>query len=159
MALINESLAFQKLQLHNSQRVVPISPRSVESVVSFLIEANDLSCEEMIVHFVGKRKIAALHAEFFDDPTPTDCITFPIDSPEDPSCKVLGELFICPQVAKEFAEEHGIPVYEELTLYLVHGFLHLLGYDDLTPDERKKMRAQEKRWMGALAKNGLGIHE
>ena len=46
---------------------------------------------------------------------------------------------------------------DELTLYVVHGFLHLLGLDDQTDQDRKKMRAEEKKWMRTLAKNKLRI--
>lgn len=106
----------------------------------------------MALSFVGKAKISSLHAQFFDDPSPTDCITFPIREPE-----FLGEVFVCPQVASEYVKSHGGNLYEELTLYVVHGFLHLLGFDDIEPADRKKMRAEEKKWLKLLEKNNLAI--
>ncbi len=102
----------------------------------------------MQVHFVGKKKIAEIHSDFFNDPSPTDCITFPYKDPE-----FLGEVFVCPQVAKEYVEKHGGDLLSEITLYIVHGFLHLLGYDDQTDEDRQKMRRAEKKWCDLLAKN------
>lgn len=134
----------------NSQRTIAISLSSANRVLEFLLE--QAGKKGMALSFVGKAKISSLHATFFNDPTPTDCITFPINEPE-----FLGEVFVCPQVASEYVKAHGGDVYKEITLYVVHGFLHLLGYDDLTPEERKKMRAQEKKWLSALEKNKLGI--
>jgi len=110
------------------------------------------SHKEIGLYFVGKKKITALHSEFFDDPTPTDCITFPYHDP-----KFLGEIFVCPQVASEYVDKQGGKLYEEITLYVVHGFCHLLGYDDFAIEDRKKMRRAEKKKMGELAKNNLSI--
>ncbi len=106
----------------------------------------------MALHFIGKKRIAALHAHYFNDSSPTDCITFPYEDPD-----FLGEVFVCPQVAAEYVKKHGGNLEKEITLYVVHGFLHLLGFDDQTERDRKKMRAEEKKWMTTLAKNKLGI--
>ena len=125
------------VHIFQKQRALPIASASVEAAVLFLLKAKKVSCQEIALHFVSKKKIAELHGEYFDDPTPTDCISFPID----PAFS-LGEVFICPEVAKEYAKEHGLDPYEETTLYLVHGILHLLGYDDI---EEKERRLHEKR--------------
>jgi probable rRNA maturation factor len=60
-------------------------------------------------------------------------------------------------VAEEYTQKHGGDIGEEITLYLVHGFLHLLGYEDTTQDKRDEMKKHEKKWMNLLAKNRLGI--
>lgn len=106
----------------------------------------------MAIHFVGKRKIKNLHHQFFSDPTCTDCITFPYG--EDP---LSGEVFICPEVGAEYIQKHGGTLEDEITLYVIHGYLHLLGYDDQTPSQKKEMRLQEKKWMDFLAKNGSRV--
>lgn len=147
----------RNLSISNTQKTIAISPHSVDQVVQFFLENNGLQGKEMAVHFVGKQRITSLHTQFFDDPTPTDCITFPCDDPNSPICHLLGEIFICPQTAQEFVKKHGGNLYEEMTLYLIHGFLHLLGFDDIDPQDQKIMRAEEKKWMSALAKNHLGI--
>ncbi len=138
------------IYIRNSQRTIAISLSSAKRVIAFLLEQSGE--KGMALSFVGKAKISSLHAQFFDDPSPTDCITFPIREPE-----FLGEVFVCPQVASEYVKSHGGNLYEELTLYVVHGFLHLLGFDDIEPADRKKMRAEEKKWLKLLEKNNLAI--
>lgn len=116
----------------------------MEALCSFL----SIDCDELSVYFVSEKKICALHKKYFDDPTPTDCITFPIDA------SYLGDLFISPAAALRYDPEKP---YRETTLYLVHGLLHLLGYDDIDPLQRKAMRKMEKRCMGHLNRHRLEI--
>jgi probable rRNA maturation factor len=101
--------------------------------------------DEVVIHLVDQETISRLHGDFFDDPSPTDCLSFPIDHPLEPCVgpSILGELFVCPEVATEYASAHQGDPLRETALYIIHGLLHLLGYDDQTEEERLKMRAQE----------------
>jgi probable rRNA maturation factor len=75
-----------------------------------------------------------VHADFLDDPTETDVITFP-----------YGEILVCPAVAKDRAASFDLEIEHEVLLYCLHGLLHLTGYDDTTPALAKEMAtAQEK---------------
>lgn len=143
-----------QVEVYTSTWSHSIDKSSVAKAVKHLLEK--ISCELVIVQFVGKKKIQSLHKKYFSDPSPTDCITFPIDPP-DKKCHVLGEIFICLQVAKEYAKKHAIPLEEEITLYLIHGILHLLGYDDLEPKEKERMRKKEKSCMKLLKKHHATI--
>jgi probable rRNA maturation factor len=151
------------VKVFNRQKTLPIAKASVSAAAKALLKNEDVHCDELYVHFVDSKKIADLHGEFFQDPTPTDCITFPIDTPPKPGKKphqkgcVLGEIFICPEVAVQYAKKHKIPPLEETTLYLVHGILHLLGYDDIDPTDRKAMRKKEKTCMDYLRNESLMI--
>lgn len=69
------------------------------------------------------------------------------------------ELFLCPAVAQREAEKRSLPYSRELTLYIVHGFLHAAGYDDLQPELKRKMRRAERRVMNALPAEMLEIFE
>jgi probable rRNA maturation factor len=97
------------------------------------------------IHLVVKKKISTLHKQFFNDSSPTDCISFPIDS------TLLGEVFVCPQVAKEYAPLHP---YVETSLYIIHGILHLLGYDDTEKKRRDAMMREQRRLLALSSKNG-----
>lgn len=101
---------------------------------------------ELSIAFLTDAALARLHADFLDDPTPTDVITFPAE----PRTGLAGEVCISADTAKRYAAEHDHKFAEELTLYLVHGYLHLSGYDDLKPATRKQMRAAERRAMAAV---------
>jgi probable rRNA maturation factor len=98
------------------------------------------------VAFVDEATCCRLHADFFDDPDPTDVMTFPGD-PEDLHA---GDMAICPAVAAEACRETGLPFNEELTLYLVHSWLHLAGLDDGDADSRAGMRRAEESLMQHL---------
>lgn len=117
---------------------------SIKGLVLFLLKQYEVSPDEVILHFVSQKKICALHAEFFDDPTLTDCISFPIDQ------ELLGEIFVCPKTAIEYAKAHKVDPYEETTLYVIHGLLHLLGYDDIKPKDRKIMHKEQNRLLTAV---------
>jgi probable rRNA maturation factor len=145
----------------NSQEVVSIDPKQVEAVVTCILSAKQVACDEVSIHCVSKEDISKLHEEYFDDPSPTDCITFPIDDAEDDSFyKVLGEVFICPEVALTYSQTHALDVQEELTLYVVHGILHLLGFNDIEEEDKKLMRAEEFSCMELLKEKGciLSLH-
>lgn len=134
------------------------SKKSIAPIVEALIFREKRHTDEVHIHFVTKKKICELHNQFFQDPSPTDCITLPIDDHHikgEPH--VLGEAFICPKTALEYAKNSKSNTYEELTLYLIHCLLHLLGYDDIKPKERKIMRTKEKSHMAYLKKNNLLI--
>lgn len=129
----------------------------MRAIVKEVLKVEKCPTNQVNIYFVTTEEISRLHQEFFGDPSTTDCITFPIDSPETaPSDHhVLGEVFVCPQTAHTYLLSHPGSVYEETTLYLVHGLLHLLGYDDLEPKARATMRAAEKRLMQHLLAKGL----
>ena len=98
-----------------------------------------ISSGELSIAFVDDPEIAQVHADFMDDPTPTDVITFPADKTMD----FAGEIIVSVDHAKAKAAELDLPFSRELSLYLIHGWLHLAGYNDLTEEERSVMRTAE----------------
>ncbi|MGZ3633658.1 MAG: rRNA maturation RNase YbeY [Parachlamydiaceae bacterium] len=141
--------------IYNTQKRFPIDVSCIESVVKEVIRAEERLCHEVAVHFVGRQKICSLHAEYFDDPSVTDCISFPIDNDEETSYIVLGEVFVCPGTADQYVKAHGGILNEEIILYCVHGILHLLGYDDIEEADRQVMREREQFHMQNLRRRKL----
>ncbi len=93
------------------------------------------------ISLVSAETIGQVHAEFLDDPSPTDVITFD-----------HGEILVCPAVAREQGQAYRRSVEEEVLLYGIHGLLHLLGWSDLTPVKQASMaREQERIWRRVLA--------
>jgi len=141
------------VQFTNQQNALFVSPNEVERLVQTFLTWKGVSCDEVSIFFVEKEEICSLHAKFFDDPSPTDCISFPIDSPNDPSngYTVLGEVFVCPEVAIEYAKNaQNHSPKTEVSLYIIHGLLHLLGFDDQKEEERMIMRDEENSAMEYL---------
>lgn len=133
-------------KIRKSQDFQKRSP--VNKLINLLLAFYDVEFEEVTVNFVDIDTISQLHADFFNDSTPTDCITFPIDDG-------VGEIFVCPEVASEYAKENKLDVNEEVTLYVVHGILHLLGYNDIEDEDRLEMRKQEQICISLLKEKAL----
>ncbi|MEZ6019867.1 MAG: rRNA maturation RNase YbeY [Planctomycetota bacterium] len=109
------------------------------------------------VVFVDDPTLAEMHAEYLDDPSPTDVMSFDLG---DEGAGPVGELFVSVDCARRLAAERGVRFERELALYLVHGSLHLCGFDDHETDERAEMRRAEAQVMGDLGfEADLGEHE
>jgi probable rRNA maturation factor len=125
---------------------------------------------ELSVLFVNEVEIAALNAEYMGKLGPTDVLAFPIDaveadmllqspppsrapdrSPPDPADMplLLGDVVVCPAVARRQAAEHAGTLDDELALLVVHGTLHVLGYDHAEPREATRMRDRERAILDA----------
>ena len=93
---------------------------------------------EVEITLLGESAIAKVHGEFLDDPTPTDVITFE-----------HGEILIGVPIAAANARKFSHPADHEVALCAIHGLLHLLGYDDLSAQERTIMHARQEEILEA----------
>lgn len=145
------------MQIHISNRQSVLDLRGkrpiIKKIIHFVLDQEKKSCDELSIFFITDSKMRKMHKDFFDDESPTDTMSFPLDD------SYLGDIFVCPETACLYASAHNLNPYTELTLYMVHGLLHLLGYDDLSPVPRKKMRQAEKRNMNALLHAGLVLDD
>ena len=98
--------------------------------------------ESVEVSLIGDEEISRVHAQFMDNPHPTDVITFPYGQE--------GEILISVETAQRQAEEFDSPLEREITLYLVHGILHLAGYEDGTKSSRDEMDALQESLLAGL---------
>ncbi len=128
--------------------------QKLEIIALLVLSSEKRQCDEVAFHFVTAPVICKLHKQFFDDPTITDCISFPMDAEQQAGYCYLGDVFVCPKQAILYGNEKSVDPYREVTLYIVHGLLHLLGYDDINPVDRQKMRAKEQKYMKLLEKTG-----
>lgn len=101
---------------------------------------------ELSIAFLTAPALAALHGKFLADPSATDVITFA----GTPGLGQTGEICVSADTARAYARRHRHDFAEELTLYLVHGWLHLAGHDDLQPAKKRRMRAAEARALKLL---------
>ena len=103
------------------------------------------------VAFLKKAVHSKIHGEFLGDYRPTDVITFPAD----PENELVGEICISVDQAIEEAESRNQSFTKELSLYLIHGWLHLVGFDDRNDADRKIMRREEANALALVEKDGL----
>ena len=95
--------------------------------------------------FVDDAEIGRLHGTIMGDPSPTDIITFPYD-PDDG--EQGGDIVISVDTAARNAEEHGWTTGHELEFLVLHGLLHVLGWDDASDTDRAEMLARQHDLMG-----------
>ena len=90
--------------------------------------------------FVNKDEIQRINKEYRKIDKVTDVISFAnCDDPDLPKTKQLGDIFICVERAKEQALEYGHSEQREFAFLAVHGYLHLCGFDHMTPEDEKVM--------------------
>lgn len=106
---------------------------------------------ELSVVLVDEPAMEQLHKQWMDEDGPTDVLSFPMDElrpgneEEEPQPGLLGDVVLCPQVAKRQARTAGHSSEEELLLLTTHGILHLLGFDHAEPEEEKEMFALQRK--------------
>ncbi len=138
--------------ISDSQAAIELDAESVRALVAFVLEAEGAPEHvEVSVAIIDDAAIAALNARHLDRHEPTDVLAFPMaeapaaaGGPAGPTAGLLGDVVVSAERAVAHCREHGGNPVEEVALYLVHGLLHLLGYDDLGEPERGRMRARER---------------
>jgi probable rRNA maturation factor len=119
---------------------------------------------ELSVLYVDRDAMTAYHEQYTGEPGPTDVLAFPQDDvltsglpdddEEEPEA-LLGDVLICPDYAADSARKQGHSTEEELRVLLVHGILHLLGFDHMEPDEEQEMFGRQREllnsWRAARA--------
>jgi probable rRNA maturation factor len=136
-------MSLPKLRIYNRQKAHAISlpwlrlvgKKALPGCLAALKspEAPLPSLAEIEITIVDDADIARVHGDFLDDPTPTDVITFH-----------HGEILISADTAERQGREHGHPFEHEVALYLVHGLLHLAGWDDHEADEAREMAQRQE---------------
>ncbi len=99
--------------------------------------------EEVEINFVSDATIAVVHADFMDDPTPTDVITFH-----------HGEIFVSCETARREGPGHGHDEEGEVLLYMIHGLLHLNGHTDAGDAERELMHGIQETILARVLSQG-----
>jgi len=132
------------ISVRNLQRNVPVNATPLQNFAGRAVQRclqlrkqkrTDLSrLREVFVWLISDRGMSRLHRQFLGEIGPTDVLTFQ-----------HGEIFISVETAKQHAHAFGNPLVRELQLYIIHGLLHLHGFDDRTPAEARKMQRTQER--------------
>ena len=143
--------------LISNRQHAPIDEEGMRSLARDTLLGEGIEHAELSVSFVDADETAELHERFMDEPGPTDVLSFPLDVPTLPAVdevsrsqgvSFLGDVVVAPTEA-----ERNNPTNPtgELRLLLVHGILHLLGYDHEDEDERTRMWERQERYSGVQA--------
>ena len=105
---------------------------------------------EMTVRIVDEAESHALNLNYRGKDRPTNVLSFPFQCPDEVELPLLGDLVICRQVVEREAQEQDKPVMAHWAHMVVHGSLHLLGYDHIEDDEAEEMESLETQIMTGL---------
>jgi probable rRNA maturation factor len=137
-----------RVSIASPQELVPIDRRRMREVVGAVLDGEGISDAEISLAFVDNPTIHRLNQRYLGHDEPTDVLSFPLSEPG--ARRLAGELVVGAEVAREQAGARGHDVQAELALYVIHGLLHLCGYDDHDREGRRAMRARERHYLAAL---------
>lgn len=122
---------------------------TLERAARLTLTSHGIQSGQLEIAVVEDEEMRAQHARWMDDDTTTDSLAFDLrDAPDEST--VDGQLIACESVARRRAESAGHDWRDELTLYVVHGCLHLCGFDDHDPADASRMHAEEDRILVTL---------
>lgn len=132
--------------IRNSQRLMKIDRKLITSVTREVLASLKLQDRDLSILFVDDRKMTVMNKEFFCKDRPTNVISF--SYLEGMTGEALGDVIISVERAADEARAAAIPFYERLFHLIVHGIVHIIGYDHVKgKSEARKMRYREKKLM------------
>jgi probable rRNA maturation factor len=139
------------IEIADEQRARGFDRERLQAAVQLVLRDAGIHEAEISIAIVANARIHELNRKFLGHDCPTDVLSFVLD--HDPATAALsGEIVVSAEYAAREAAEYGWTTEDELLLYVIHGCLHLVGYDDATADGRTAMREAESRY---LARFGL----
>jgi probable rRNA maturation factor len=131
-----------EIHIFNDTQYTPIPRAKMHRAIENVLCGEKVLEATVSVVLVDDERIHAMNKEFLQHDYPTDIITFPLEDDA-----VDGEMYISITTAIRQAAEYGVSLTNELMRLVAHGTLHLVGYDDAHPEERKQMSALEDAYI------------
>lgn len=146
----NKRISFNKSNilinnLHSDFKL-PISIKTVKELVSKVMDGEDCSINEIILNFVKDSQIKKINNHYLKHNYFTDIITFPYN---DNNSNIEGEMFISLDTVRKNGDFYGSGFKSELKRVIIHGCLHLTGYDDRTKKQKELIRSKENYYLSA----------
>jgi len=136
----------------NNETETEVDEKALSDLCRFVLDRLRIHpLSDLSVLLVEPDAMEQLHLQWMDEPGPTDVLSFPMDElrptpdDEEPQQGLLGDVVLCPDVARMQARQAGHSVEDELHLLTTHGILHLLGYDHAEADDEKEMFGLQKQ--------------
>jgi probable rRNA maturation factor len=143
------------VRVSSNRDAEPLALDAFESLAVFVLRMEDApDAVELSVALVDPDEIAKLNLSYRGVEGPTDVLSFGCDDPEPVDSDepiAIGDVVIAPEIAQSQAVDLGTTVESELDLLLVHGVLHLLGYDHDSDEDAAVMQARERAVLAAWA--------
>jgi probable rRNA maturation factor len=122
---------------------------ALKDAAKAVLAGEGVKSAKIVIAFIDNAHIHRLNKQYLEHDEPTDVLTFPYSQPG--AAKLEGEVVIGYEIAAEYAADRGHDAKLEQLLYVIHGCLHLCGYDDRTTKAEKQMRAKEREYLKKLS--------
>jgi probable rRNA maturation factor len=133
-----------QVSLVNEQSRHPVDDAPLIEAVTAVLRDSDYASAAISLAVVDDATIHALNRQYLEHDWPTDVLSFVLDDDE---THLEGEIVLSADTAASAAEDVRSSLAAEQLLYVIHGALHLIGYDDTTPETAEQMRAAESKYM------------
>lgn len=157
-----------EVEIDDSQKVLKVDHRRLVDVVRSVLAVEKCVSASISIAIVDNETIHDLNIRYLQHDYPTDVLSFLLEEELDPDSlpipkgsprgcgkRIEGEIILSSEMAKQMAAKYRWRPLDEVTLYVVHGLLHLCGYDDMTRKEQASMQQRERE---VLADWGLSPH-
>ena len=132
-----------KVEISDTQSFLTVDPPRLANLVHRVLEGEGITRALISLALVNNATIHRINRQHLGHDWPTDVISFALSEPDDP--ELAGELVISAELAVATAHELRVAPTDELVLYVVHGLLHLCGYDDRSQPDLGRMRDRENQ--------------
>ena len=143
-----------KLQIENSQNKIKIDKRKIRSTVLKVLKILDSPDKEISISFVDDKNIKQLNKQYLGKDKSTNVLSFSLQEGEqgDINPQILGDIIVSVETAKRDALYGKLTIAQEIDFLIIHGILHLLGYnhENTTKKETNKMQQKEKDLFNAI---------
>jgi probable rRNA maturation factor len=141
------------IEVNKQHDSVDLSVEDAAAIARLVLDGEGRPELSASIALIDDATMADLNERYLGHEGPTDVIAFPLYDPEDPDPEpLLGEVIVSLDTALRQAPEHALTARAEALLYIVHGLLHLLGYDDHAEGERARMEARQQHWLQRFVK-------
>ena len=135
------------VNISSSQTALRAPRKKITALVEFVASAESAQVDEVDIAIVTSRRIAALNRRYLRHAGSTDVLSFDLSVP---GGGTIAQVIVCGDVAVRQARARRIGPQRELMLYIVHGLLHVMGYDDTNPQAAEKMYARQEELLEAF---------
>ncbi len=132
-----------RIDVSNRQKSLWVSASRLRRLVEFVAAAERRGIDAVDVAIVDADEIASLNRRYLGKDRETDVLSF--DLSEAGSRGVSAQVIVCGDVAADEGPRHGLSAEDELMLYVIHGLLHLMGYDDADAEQAERMKTRQEQ--------------
>lgn len=137
------------IRISSTQKALRVPRKQIIELIPFVAQQEGTALAEVDIAVVDESEMAGLNRRYLSHAGPTDVLSFDL-SDSQTGCGLSVQIIVCGEVAVRQGRAHGLSPQQELMLYVVHGLLHQMGYDDSSVRGAARMHAREDEILSAF---------